>query len=130
MTETVPKSNVLYVVGREFILRDSFTLRINPDGQVEEVLPDHLFENLVPDLRTLTKAYELIRTDAQMVANRGQNRGVPMEMFEVRVTQHFLQEDARSSVDWWFELGLYMVKGEEVEIDESTDYSELGGEAT
>lgn len=130
MTENFPKSNVLYVGTREYVLHDAFTLRINPEGQAETPSAAHLFENAVPQLRMLDKAYELIRSDAQQLANRGRYRGVPMEMFEVRVKQHFLQQDPRAAVDWWFELGLFMVGGEEVEIDETTDYSELGGEAT
>jgi hypothetical protein len=130
MAETTPKSNVVYLVGREFVLRDSFTLRINPEGLVAPVTYAHLFENQVTDLRSLDALCKHVHVDAQLVANRGRYRDIPMEDLEIRVVQSFIQEDPLASVDWQFEYGLFMVGGEEVEIDETTDYSEFGGEAT
>jgi hypothetical protein len=121
--EETKKSNVLYVLGREFILRDEFTLLINADGAVETVGPQHLFENEVMALKTLKQTYLLVQAEAQLVAHRAQGRGIPLDLFVVRVKQHFVQDDTKAPIDWSFEFTLCV--GEE-ENDKTTSDDRTG----
>jgi hypothetical protein len=114
--------NRLTVLGREFILRDEFTVNIDEDGIVETITLKHLFvSEVVVGLRTIHNALKMIQENAQMSANRGQGRGVPMNEFKIRIKQQFTEELAQDN--WRFEFTLIFQNGEEV-YDDNEDFSD------